>query len=199
MLAQEPAPPALAASPEANVAPAANSPEDPPSERMDRVLVTGTNTERWLSEAPARSEVSTITPAGVEAAPKLAETLEWTTGLRVESTCQNCNSTEAQMLGLPQRYTAILTDGLPSFSSLSSIYRLEQLPTAFLDRIEVVKGGGSALSGPQRIAGGTGPVAGMNEYKAVPVALRRYEQRLHRSKSRQERLKQVPTMSMVEM
>lgn len=122
-------------------------------EVLNRVVVTGTNTERWLSESPVRTEVIAILPEGVEAAPKLAEALEWTTGLRVESTCQNCNSTEVQMLGLPQRYTAILTDGLPSFSSLSSVYGLEQIPTAFLDRIEVVKGGGSALYGPSAVAG----------------------------------------------
>ncbi|MBE7499487.1 MAG: TonB-dependent receptor [Verrucomicrobiales bacterium] len=154
LLAQETAtPPAATPSPEDTVAAAGNPAGDPPLERMDRVVVTGTNTERWLSESPVRTEVITITPRGVEAAPKLAETLEWTTGLRVESTCQNCNSTEVQMLGLPQRYTALLTDGLPSFSSLSSVYGLEQIPTAFLDRIEVVKGGGSALYGPSAVAG----------------------------------------------
>lgn len=155
LLAQDPVqPPVAVPAPEDNVAAPAPPPGDASSpEQMDRVVVTGTNTERWLSQSPVRTEVIRITPEGVEAAPKLAETLEWATGLRVESTCQNCNSTEVQMLGLPQRYTAILTDGLPSFSALSSIYGLEQIPTAFLDRIEVVKGGGSALYGPSAVAG----------------------------------------------
>lgn len=120
---------------------------------MPTIVVTGTRTERTLSEVPIRTEVITIQSEGVGAAPKLAETLELTTGLRVESTCQNCNSSEVQMLGLPQRYSAILTDGMPIFSSLAGIYGIEQIPTEFVDRIEIVKGGGSALYGPSAVAG----------------------------------------------
>jgi outer membrane receptor for ferrienterochelin and colicins len=122
-------------------------------EAMPPTVITGTRTERALSEVPIRTEIITIHGEGVGAAPKLAEALELTTGLRVESTCQNCNSSEVQMLGLPQRYSAILTDGMPIFSSLAGIYGIEQIPTEFVDRIEVVKGGGSALYGPSAVAG----------------------------------------------
>jgi outer membrane receptor for ferrienterochelin and colicins len=121
--------------------------------QLPTVVVTGTRTARALSEVPIRTEVIPMASAGVTAAPKLAEALELTTGLRVESTCQNCNSAEVQMLGLPQRYSAVLTDGMPVFSSLAGIYGLEQIPTEFVDRIEVVKGGGSALYGPSAVAG----------------------------------------------
>jgi outer membrane receptor for ferrienterochelin and colicins len=33
------------------------------------------------------------------------------------------------------------------------VYGLEQIPAGFVDRIEVVKGGGSALYGPGAVAG----------------------------------------------
>ena len=42
-------------------------------------------------------------------------------------------------------------------------------------------------------------VAGMSDYKAVSIAVRRYERQLRRSKSRRERLKRVCQLSNVEM
>jgi len=139
---------------------------------MPTMVVTGTRTERALSEAPIRTEVIAVQGEGVGAAPKLAEALEWTTGLRVESTCQNCNSTEVQMLGLPQRYSAILTDGMPVFSSLAGIYGIEQIPTEFVERIEVVKGGGSALYGPSAVAGVINLIPREPDYSGAGVNLR---------------------------
>lgn len=124
-----------------------------PVTALDPIVVTGTRTERSLAEVPIRTEVIAVTDHGVTSSPRLAEVLDWSTGLRIDNTCQNCNASEVQMLGLPQRYSAILTDGMPTFGSLAGIYGIEQIPTAFLDRIEVVKGGGSALYGPSAVAG----------------------------------------------
>jgi len=39
------------------------------------------------------------------------------------------------------------------FSALNSVYGLDQIPTSIVDRIEVVRGGGSALYGSNAIAG----------------------------------------------
>jgi outer membrane receptor for ferrienterochelin and colicins len=44
-------------------------------------------------------------------------------------------------------------DSRPIFSSLASVYGLEQLPAGMVDRIEVIRGGGSALYGANAIAG----------------------------------------------
>ncbi len=41
----------------------------------------------------------------------------------------------------------------PLLSTLGGVYGLEQIPAGFVDRIEVVKGGGSALYGPGAVAG----------------------------------------------
>ncbi len=71
----------------------------------------------------------------------------------MESNCQNCNTSEVQLLGLPGAYNQLLFDGIPLLSTLGSVYGLEQIPAGFVDRIEVVKGGGSALYGPGAVAG----------------------------------------------
>ena len=44
-------------------------------------------------------------------------------------------------------------DSRPVFSALAGVYGLEQLPANMIDRVEVVRGGGSALYGSSAIAG----------------------------------------------
>jgi Outer membrane receptor for ferrienterochelin and colicins len=46
-----------------------------------------------------------------------------------------------------------LLDNRPIFSSLAAVYGLEQLPVSMIERIEVIKGGGSALFGASSIGG----------------------------------------------
>lgn len=117
------------------------------------VVVTGTRTERSILEVPVRTELISADEIELSNSVKLADIVEYQAGLRVESNCQNCNTSEIRMLGLQQRYIAVLTDGMPMFSGLAGVYGIEQIPTATIDQIEVVKGGGSTLYGPNAIAG----------------------------------------------
>jgi outer membrane receptor for ferrienterochelin and colicins len=57
------------------------------------------------------------------------------------------------MLGLGSGYNRLLFDGQPLFSGLASVYGIEHVPTAFISRVEVVKGGASSLYGPGAVAG----------------------------------------------
>ncbi len=99
--------------------------------------------------------VESVTPEDARAwqAVRLSDALEYTPGLRLDVTCQNCNATEIRLLGLPQRYLALLQDGLPTQSGLASTYGLDQIPVGLVERIDVVKGPGSVLSGPGAVAG----------------------------------------------
>lgn len=121
--------------------------------RLPPVVVTGTRNPTSLLETPVRTEVIEAETIALTKSSKLADAVEWVTGLRVESNCQNCNTSEIRMLGLQQRYVSILTDGLATFSGLAGVYGIEQVPAAIIDRIEVVKGGGAALYGPGAVAG----------------------------------------------
>ena len=57
------------------------------------------------------------------------------------------------MNGLGGGYSQILINGRPIFSPLTGLYGLEQIPTNMIERIEVVRGGGSALYGSSAIGG----------------------------------------------
>lgn len=83
----------------------------------------------------------------------LSEGLGFCPGLRIENNCGNCGSNQVRMNGLDGPYSQILINGRPIFSGLASVYGLELLPTSMIDRVEIVRGGGSALYGSNAIAG----------------------------------------------
>lgn len=83
----------------------------------------------------------------------LSEGLAFCPGLRIENNCGNCGSNQLRMNGLDGPYSQILINGRPLFSGLASVYGLELMPANMIDRVEVVRGGGSALYGSNAIAG----------------------------------------------
>jgi outer membrane receptor for ferrienterochelin and colicins len=123
-----------------------------PSIRAD-VVVTATRTSRNLGDVPVRTEVIGRDRIDRSGARTLADAVEYTTGVRVENNCQNCNFSQIRLLGLDGPYTQILVDGQPVVSSLAQVYGIEQIPARMIERIEVVKGGGSALYGPGSVGG----------------------------------------------
>ena len=123
------------------------------AEVLDQVTVTGTRTDKRQTNSPVIVNViNSVTLDNVQAC-NLSEGLKFQTGLRVETDCQTCNYTQLRMNGLAGGYSQILINGRPIFSPLTGLYGLEQIPTNMIDRIEVVRGGGSALYGSSAIGG----------------------------------------------
>ena len=119
----------------------------------EEVVVTGTRTAKRLAEVPVH--VQQIPRAHIEAASArtLADAIELTPGVRIESNCQSCNFSQVRLMGLEGPYSQILVDGQPTVSSLAMVYGVEQFPTRMLDSIEIVKGGGAAIYGGGAVGG----------------------------------------------
>ena len=83
----------------------------------------------------------------------LAQGLNYQSGLRVENNCQNCGFPQVRINGLDGPYSQVLINSRPVLSALGGVYGLEQIPANMIDRIEVVRGGGSALFGSNAIGG----------------------------------------------
>ena len=120
---------------------------------IDNVVVTANKYETKQKEVA--TIVNVISPLIIESTTSntMADVLNFQTGLRVEETCSNCGVPQIRINGLEGQYTQILMDSRPIFSSLASVYGLEQIPAGMVDRIEVIRGGGSALYGANAIAG----------------------------------------------
>ena len=119
----------------------------------EEVVVTATRTEKLFTETPVKIAVISREDIEKKAPVNLADTLYQTTGVRVENDCQNCNFTQVRINGMEGKYTQILIDSSPVVSAMTGVYGLEQIPAEMLDRIEIVKGGGSALYGGNAVAG----------------------------------------------
>ena len=120
---------------------------------LDEIVLTGSKTyKRQTNSAVIVGIINSETLNNVQAC-NLSEGLKFQPGLRVETDCQTCNYTQLRMNGLAGGYSQILINGRPIFSPLTGLYGLEQLPTNMIERIEVVRGGGSSLYGSSAIGG----------------------------------------------
>ena len=120
---------------------------------FEEIVTTGTRTARTRSEVAIRTEVIGREMIDYSAARDLADVIEYLPGARTQATCQNCGSLEIQLLGLGGGYNQVLFDKQPLMSGLAAVYGVEQIPTLFVDKIEIVKGGGSVLYGANAVAG----------------------------------------------
>ena len=121
--------------------------------QIETVVVTGNK-----SEVKRRNSSSLVSVVGGQlfdmvGASCLAEGLSFQPGVRVENDCQNCGFTQVRINGLDGHYSQILMNSRPVFSALAGVYGLEQIPANMIERVAVMRGGGSALFGSSAIGG----------------------------------------------
>lgn len=128
-----------------------NAEEDAVS--LDGVVVSANRNETTRRLAPSLVNVLDSKVFETTHATSLADGLNFQPGVRVENNCQNCGFQQVRINGLEGPYTQILVDSRPIFSALTGVYGLEQIPANMIERVEVMRGGGSALFGSSAIAG----------------------------------------------
>lgn len=120
---------------------------------VDEVVVSATRNVTNKKSSAVIVNVASAKLFDNTASTNLAETMKFQSGLRIENNCGNCGTTQLRINGLDGQYSQILLDSNPIFSSLAAVYGLEQLPTSMIERVEVIRGGGSALFGSNAIGG----------------------------------------------
>lgn len=120
---------------------------------LEQVVVSGSRSETTRRNSPSLVNVLNNKIFDAAAATCLADGLSYQPGVRVEDNCQNCGFTQVRINGLDGHYSQILMDSRPVYSALTGVYGLEQIPANMIDRVEVVRGGGSALFGSSAIGG----------------------------------------------
>ena len=120
---------------------------------VDAIVVSANRNATKRSEAPTLVNIVDSDLLNKVSAPTLAEGLSFQPGVRVENSCQNCGFAQVRINGLSGQYSQILINSRPVFSALAGVYGLEHIPANMVERIEVVRGGGSALFGSSAIGG----------------------------------------------
>lgn len=120
---------------------------------LDEVVVSASRSATLRKQAPALVNVLPGDLFEKTNAVCLAQGLSFQPGVRVEDDCQNCGFSQVRINGLDGHYSQILVDSHPVFSALTGVYGLEQIPASMIERVEVLRGGGSALFGSSAIGG----------------------------------------------
>lgn len=120
---------------------------------LNEVVVSANRNETNRKEASVVVGVLNPTLFEVTNSVCVAQGLNFQPGVRVERNCGTCGYTQVRINGLEGPYSQILIDSRPVFSALSGVYGLEQIPVNMIERVEIVRGGGSALYGSNAIAG----------------------------------------------
>lgn len=119
----------------------------------DEVVVSANRNEVSRKMAPVVVNVMSTKLFETVNSTDLAKSLNFQSGLRVENNCQNCGFPQVRINGLEGPYSQILINSRPIISALSGVYGLEQIPVNMIERVEVVRGGGSALFGANAVGG----------------------------------------------
>ncbi|MFN2396264.1 MAG: carboxypeptidase-like regulatory domain-containing protein, partial [Bacteroidales bacterium] len=126
---------------------------EPDALGLNEVVVTGDRNERKRSESMVVVNSLSAALFNTTNSINFADALNFAPGLRVENNCQNCGFNQVRMNGMEGTYSQILINSRPIFSGLAGVYGLDLIPANMIERIEVVRGGGSALYGSNAIAG----------------------------------------------
>ena len=120
---------------------------------LDEVVVSATRNETNRRQTATVVNVASTKLFEGTASSNLSEAMNFQSGLRVENTCGNCGAPQLRINGLEGQYSQILLDSRAIFSSLAGVYGLDLMPVAMVERVEVIRGGGSALFGSNAIGG----------------------------------------------
>lgn len=121
--------------------------------KIDEVVVSANRQATLRRLAPTLVNVVGDKVFEAANANNLAQGLIFQPGVRVENNCQNCGFNQVRINGLEGKYSQVLIDSRPVLSALAGVYGLEQIPASMIERVEVIRGGGSALFGSNAVGG----------------------------------------------
>lgn len=122
----------------------------------EEVIVSATRSGRLQSDQVTRVEVvnrEEIQEKLLMTPGDIVMLLNETSGIRLQPTAPALGAASVRVQGMPGRFTAVLTDGLPINGTQVASLGLLQIAPMDLQQVEVIKGAASALYGPSALGG----------------------------------------------
>ena len=130
--------------------------DDTSPTKLQQVVVTGKTSATQLGalkdEVVATESINAreIEKSG---ATNLTELMAHRPGIDVQVECSVCNVRNITLNNLPGRFTTLMLDGVPIFSSVSNAYGLDMIGVNGLERVDISRGAGTSLIAPDSLAG----------------------------------------------
>jgi outer membrane receptor for ferrienterochelin and colicins len=121
--------------------------------QINEVTISGNMKETDRMQATIPIETYSAKQLQTNPTCNIFDAMQNVNGVRPQFNCNICNTGDIHINGMEGPYTLILIDGMPIVSSLSSVYGLSGIPTAMIERVEVVKGPASSLYGSDAMGG----------------------------------------------
>ena len=140
--------------------------------QLDDIVVTSMKCEYNLSNVPIYTEIINKSAIRQSGAVTLSDLMEQTPGISKNYDVHG--SFDYNLLGLDSKYILILKDGNPITGKFNDKVDLDQIMVSNTDRIEIIKGPGSALYGTEAMGGVINIISDKNIKKnKVEVQLRK--------------------------
>jgi outer membrane receptor for ferrienterochelin and colicins len=141
----------------AQASPDAASPTpSPKAQTLQSVVVTGRTSatkQGALRDEIVKTESINAQEIAKTGATNLTELMSHRPGIDVQVECSVCNVRNITLNNLPGRFTTLLLDGVPIFSSVSNAYGLDMVGLNGLERVDISRGAGTSLIAPESLAG----------------------------------------------
>lgn len=123
-------------------------------EVLEEVLVSARKTGATLSRMET---LTTVQISGAElckaACCNLSESFETNASVDVNYSDATTGARQIQLLGLSGRYVQMMTENIPNFRGVASAYGLSYVPGTWMGSIQLSKGVGTVLNGPEALTG----------------------------------------------
>ena len=120
--------------------------------RTQNVVVTASKYEQNRQDVPSSLELITASELEIRNTISVADALKYVSGINMNSTQINIRGSSGYARGVGSR-VLLLIDGIPYLTGDTREVNLVSIPMQQIERIEVIKGAGSALYGSSAIGG----------------------------------------------